>query len=46
MGEIRKRCKNRWIRWTTEELEALLQLQLVKYADPEYSLEIFKIFVY
>ena len=36
MGEVSKRCKNQWMRWTAEGLETLLQLRLVKYADPEY----------
>ena len=36
MGEVSKRCKNQWMRWTAEGLEALLQLQLVKYADPSH----------
>ena len=36
MGEVSKRCKNQWMRWTTEGLEAILQLRLVKYADPEH----------
>ena len=36
MGEVSKRCKNQWMRWTAEGLEALLQLRLVKYADPSY----------
>jgi len=36
MGEVSKRCKNQWMRWTKEGLEAILQLRLVKYADPEY----------
>jgi hypothetical protein len=36
MGEVSKRCKNQWMRWTTEGLEAILQLRLVKYADPKY----------
>lgn len=36
MGEVSKRCKNQWMRWTAEGLEALLQLRLVKYANPEY----------
>ena len=35
MGEVSKRCKNQWMRWTAEGLEAMLQLRLVKYADPE-----------
>jgi hypothetical protein len=36
MGEASKRCKNQWMRWTAEGLGAILQLRLVKYADPEY----------
>ncbi|AHG02555.1 transposase (plasmid) [Halobacterium sp. DL1] len=36
MGEVSKRCKNQWMRWTAEGLEAILQLRLVKYTDPEY----------
>ena len=41
MGEISKRCKNQWMRWTREGLEALLQLRLVKYADPDHYDEFF-----
>ncbi len=37
MGEVSKRCKNQWMRWTTGGLEAILQLRLVKYADPEHT---------
>jgi len=36
MGEVSKRCKNQWMRWTAEGLEALLQLRLGKYADPSH----------
>ena len=36
IGEVSKRCKNQWMRWTAEGLETLLQLQLVKYADPSH----------
>ena len=36
MREVSKRCKNQWMRWTAEGLEALLQLWLVKYADPSH----------
>ena len=36
MGEVSKRCKNQWMRWTEEGLETLLQLRLVKYADPDH----------
>ena len=41
MGEVSKRCKNQWMRWTAEGLEALLQLRLVKYADPDHYREFF-----
>jgi len=36
MGEVSKRCKNQWTRWTADGLEAILQLRLVKYADPQH----------
>ena len=36
MGEVSKRCKNQWMRWTAEGLEAILHLRLVKYADPDH----------
>jgi len=36
MGEVSKRCKNQWMRWTKEGLEAILNLRLVKYADPDH----------
>jgi hypothetical protein len=36
IGEVSDRCKKQWMRWTTEGLEAILQLWLVKYADPVY----------
>jgi hypothetical protein len=35
MGEVSKRCKNQWMRWTAAGLEAMLQLRLVDYANPE-----------
>ncbi|GAB7090343.1 transposase [Halorubrum luteum] len=35
MGEISKRCKNQWMRWTESGLESLLWLNLVRYADSE-----------
>ena len=34
MGEVSKRCKNQWMRWTAPGLEALLTLNLVRYANP------------
>src|SRR5699024_8224441 len=35
MGEVSKRCKNQWMRWSAAGLEAMLQLRLVDYANPE-----------
>jgi hypothetical protein len=37
MGEISKRCKHQWMWWTAAGLEALLQLRLVNYANPDHS---------
>ena len=36
MGEVSKRCKNQWMRWTAKGLESILNLRLVKYADPDH----------
>lgn len=41
MGEVAKRCKRDWMRWTEDGLEALLQLRLVKYANPGYYRQFF-----
>jgi len=35
MGEISKRIKHKWMRWTTEGLETLLRLILVRYTEPQ-----------
>ena len=34
MGEISKRVKHKWMRWTTRGLEAILRLILVRYISP------------
>lgn len=36
MGEIAKRCKNQWMRWTQQGLESLLRLRLTSYANPDH----------
>jgi len=37
MGEVSKRCKNQWMRWTAEGFpKRHSNLWLVKHADPEY----------
>jgi hypothetical protein len=35
MGEIQKRCKHKWMRWTTKGQEAILNLLLVRYSNPQ-----------
>jgi hypothetical protein len=35
MGEIQKRCKHKWMRWTTQGQETLLNLILTRYTNPE-----------
>ena len=41
MGEVAKRCKNRWMHWGTEGLRGILVLVLVRYTD-EALYEAFK----
>jgi transposase-like protein len=35
MGEIQKRCKHKWMRWTTQGQESILNLILTRYTNPE-----------
>jgi hypothetical protein len=35
MGEIQKRCKHKWMRWTTEGQESILNLILLRYTNPK-----------
>ena len=41
MGEIAKRTKHKWMRWTTKDLETILNLILMRYVSEE-SYEVFK----
>jgi len=41
MGEIAKRTKHKWMRWTTKGLETILNLILTRYVSEE-SYEVFK----
>jgi len=41
MGEIAKRRKNQGMNWTEAGLEALLQLRLVRYANPDHYRKFF-----
>jgi hypothetical protein len=43
--EVAKRCKRDWMQWSEERLDALLQLSLTKYANPEYYREFFDEFL-
>lgn len=36
MGDVSKRCKGQWMHWTATGLEAILNLRLAKYADPDH----------
>ena len=36
MGEISKRCKHKWMHWSTEGLENILQIILVRYTNPQF----------
>jgi len=33
MGEVSKRCKNKWMHWSTEGLKNILTLVLIRYTD-------------
>ena len=33
MGEISKRCKHKWMKWTTKGLEAILRFILTRYTN-------------
>ena len=39
MGEIQKRCKHKWMRWTTQGQESILNLILTRYTNPENYIE-------
>lgn len=41
MGEISKRCKHKWMQWTSRGLETILRLLLVRYTNPALYEEFF-----
>jgi len=41
MGEVAKRCKRDWMQWSRDGLNAVLQLRLVKYQDPDRYTQFF-----
>jgi len=41
MGEISKRTKHKWMRWTTKGLETILNLILERYVSESYGLKLY-----
>jgi len=35
MGEVSKRCKNKWMHWSTEGLKNILTIILVRYTNKQ-----------
>jgi len=46
MGEIAKRCKHKWMHWSTEGLENILQIILVRYTNPEFYKQFWKTYIH
>jgi hypothetical protein len=46
MGEISKRCKHRWMHWSTEGLENMLQIILVRYTNPRFYKQFWKAYIH
>ena len=46
MGEVSKRCKHKWMHWSTEGLENMLQIILVRYTDPQFYKEFWKTYIH
>jgi len=46
MGEIAKRCKNRWMHWSTEGLENMLHIILVRYTNPKLYKAFWKAYIH
>jgi len=46
MGEIAKRCKNRWMHWSAEGLEDMLQVILVRYTNPKLYKKFWKAYIH
>jgi len=46
MGEIAKRCKNRWMHWSTEGLENMLHVILVRYTNPKIYKAFWKAYIH
>jgi len=46
MGEIAKRCKHKWMHWSTEGLENILQIILVRYTNPQLYKQFWKTYIH
>jgi hypothetical protein len=46
MGEISKRCKHRWMHWSTEGLENILQIILVRYTNPQFYRQFWNTYIH
>jgi hypothetical protein len=46
MGEISKRCKHKWMHWSTEGLENILQIILVRYTNPQLYKQFWKTYIH
>ena len=42
MGEISKRCKHKWMHWSTQGLENILQIILARYTNPQLYTQFWK----
>ena len=46
MGEISKRCKHKWMHWSTEGLENILQIILIRYTNPQFYKQFCKTYIH
>jgi len=46
MGEISKRCKHKWAHWSTQGLENILQIILVRYTNPQLYKAFWKTYIH
>ena len=46
MGEISKRCKHKWMHWSTQGLENILQIILVRYTNPQLYTQFWKTYIH
>jgi len=46
MGEISKRCKHKWMHWSTEGLENILQIILIRYTNPQFYKQFWNTYIH